>query len=103
MSVDASPLLHKMHSLIASTYYNHSSYGADPSPQDNGMDLIIALMDKLLESSTVTQDGKCRSYSYQLVSCLKLLIRAAPVVNLPYKVSDCNYPSVSCHFHNHLD
>lgn len=55
-------------------------YGANPFPEDDGSNPIIALLDKLIEP----QD---RRYSFQLVSCLNILIRGAPVVDLPFKVN----------------
>lgn len=69
------------HSINSSLILNYR-FGANPSPQDDGSNPIIALLDKLVESG----DQHNRSYSLQLVSCLKILIRATPVVDLPYKV-----------------
>ncbi|XP_055683156.1 uncharacterized protein LOC129790022 [Lutzomyia longipalpis] len=53
-------------------------YGANPNPMDGGSNPIIALLDKLLES----EDGR---YPYQLESCLKILMRAVPFIDLPFK------------------
>ncbi|XP_055716153.1 uncharacterized protein LOC129809996 [Phlebotomus papatasi] len=53
-------------------------YGANPNPKDGGSSPIIALLDKLLES----QD---RRYPYQLEACLKILMRAVPFIDLPFK------------------
>ncbi|XP_059620934.1 uncharacterized protein LOC132264673 [Phlebotomus argentipes] len=53
-------------------------YGANPNPTDGGSSAIIALLDKLLES-------KDRRYPYQLEACLKILMRAVPFIDLPFK------------------
>ncbi|XP_029710581.1 uncharacterized protein LOC109427438 [Aedes albopictus] len=53
-------------------------HGADPNPDDGGSSPIISLLDKLREYEN-------RSYPYQLVSCLKLLLRCTIMIELPYK------------------
>lgn len=55
-------------------------YGASPYPPDDGVPPVIALFDKLIEY----QD---RHYPYQLETCLKLLLRTLPSIDLPFKVS----------------
>ncbi|XP_065082405.1 uncharacterized protein LOC135704815 [Ochlerotatus camptorhynchus] len=53
-------------------------HGANPDPDDGGASPIISLLDKLREYEN-------RSYPYQLVSCLKLLLRCIVMIELPYK------------------
>ncbi|EDS45085.1 conserved hypothetical protein [Culex quinquefasciatus] len=53
-------------------------HGADPNPDDGGAPPIISLLDKLRENEN-------RSYPYQLVSCLKLLLTCTVMIELPYK------------------
>ncbi|XP_037922004.1 uncharacterized protein LOC119658603 isoform X3 [Hermetia illucens] len=52
-------------------------YGADPAPPDGGSCPVIALLDKLME--------KERRYTYQLVSCLQILLRNITTIEMPYK------------------
>jgi len=56
-------------------------YGAAPQPPDGGASVIIALLDKLIE------DG--RNYSFELVMCLKILLRNVVMIEMPFKVSKC--------------
>ncbi|EDW53602.1 GM12102 [Drosophila sechellia] len=53
-------------------------YGAAPKPPDGGASVIIALLDKLIE------DG--RNYSFELVMCLKILLRNVVMIEMPFKV-----------------
>ncbi|XP_055620669.1 uncharacterized protein LOC129764978 [Toxorhynchites rutilus septentrionalis] len=53
-------------------------HGADPTPADGGSSPIVSILDKLLEYES-------RGYPYQLVSCLRLLLRCTIMVELPYK------------------
>lgn len=53
-------------------------HGANPTPDDGGASPIISILDKLLEYEK-------RSYPYQLVSCLNLLLRCTAMIELPYK------------------
>lgn len=54
-------------------------YGAEPSPIDCGITPVVALLDKLVESPN-------RRYLYQLVSCLRILLRAISIIEMPFKV-----------------
>lgn len=54
-------------------------YGANPNPPDGGSSAVLALLDKLTENG--------RNYVYQNVSCLQILLRNIPLIELPYKVS----------------
>lgn len=54
-------------------------YGAAPQPPDGGASVIIALLDKLIENG--------RNYSYELVMCLKILLRNVTMIEMPFKVS----------------
>ncbi|KAJ6640084.1 hypothetical protein Bhyg_12833, partial [Pseudolycoriella hygida] len=53
-------------------------YGAEPNPNDGGLSPVLALLDKLVESPK-------RRYLYQLVSCLKILLRAISIIEMPFK------------------
>lgn len=59
-------------------------YGANPQPRDDGCDPVLALLDKLLECDR----GR---YPVHLVSCLRILVRAAPVLDLPFKVTSLGH------------
>ncbi|KAI9584460.1 uncharacterized protein LOC119635123 [Glossina fuscipes] len=52
-------------------------YGAEPNPPDGGSSAVLALLDKLTENG--------RNYLYQNVSCLQILLRNIPLVEMPYK------------------
>ncbi|XP_073816066.1 SOCS domain-containing protein stops isoform X2 [Musca autumnalis] len=52
-------------------------YGANPNPPDGGSSAVLALLDKLTENG--------RNYVYQNVSCLQILLRNIPMIELPYK------------------
>lgn len=52
-------------------------YGAEPLPPDGGSSTVIALLDKLME--------KERRYTYQIVSCLHILLRNIPLIEMPFK------------------
>ncbi|XP_017034172.1 uncharacterized protein stops isoform X1 [Drosophila kikkawai] len=52
-------------------------YGATPQPPDGGASVIIALLDKLIENG--------RNYSYELVMCLKILLRNVTMIEMPFK------------------
>ncbi|XP_030564023.1 uncharacterized protein LOC115764883 isoform X1 [Drosophila novamexicana] len=52
-------------------------YGAAPQPPDGGTSVIIALLDKLIENG--------RNYSYDLVLCLKILLRNVSMIEMPFK------------------
>lgn len=54
-------------------------YGANPQPADGGSDLVVGLLDKLLEYEK-------DEYPMQLISCLRILNRAIPLFDLPFKV-----------------
>lgn len=54
-------------------------YGAEPNPADGGISPVMALLDKLVESPK-------RRYLYQLVSCLQIILRAVPIIEMPFKV-----------------
>lgn len=54
-------------------------YGANPYPKDDGSNLVIALLDKLLEYES-------GDYPQQLITCLRILLSANPVIDLPFKV-----------------
>jgi ankyrin repeat and SOCS box protein 17 len=56
-------------------------HGANPFPNDGGSSTVLALMDKLLEYE------ESKSYPYQLVSCLRIIISSIPSVEMPFKVS----------------
>ena len=58
-------------------------HGANPIPDDGGMSPLLALLEKLNEYS------EKRTFPYQLVSCLKILLLAVPYIELPYKVRLC--------------
>uniref|UniRef100_A0A182MST3 Ankyrin repeat and SOCS box protein 17 n=1 Tax=Anopheles culicifacies TaxID=139723 RepID=A0A182MST3_9DIPT len=53
-------------------------HGANPCPDDGGASPVLSLLEKLAESED-------RCYPFQLVSCLKLLLRTIIMVELPYK------------------
>ncbi|XP_053665075.1 uncharacterized protein LOC128714221 [Anopheles marshallii] len=53
-------------------------HGANPCPDDGGASPVLSLLEKLSESED-------RCYPFQLVSCLKLLLRTTVMVELPYK------------------
>uniref|UniRef100_A0A182W5C4 SOCS box domain-containing protein n=1 Tax=Anopheles minimus TaxID=112268 RepID=A0A182W5C4_9DIPT len=53
-------------------------HGANPCPDDGGASPVLSLLEKLAESED-------RCYPFQLVSCLKLLLRTIVMVELPYK------------------
>ncbi|XP_052899959.1 uncharacterized protein LOC128306472 [Anopheles moucheti] len=53
-------------------------HGANPCPDDGGASPVLSLLEKLSESED-------RCYPFQLVSCLKLLLRTIVMVELPYK------------------
>ncbi|XP_011295953.1 uncharacterized protein LOC101890633 isoform X1 [Musca domestica] len=55
-------------------------YGANPNPPDGGSSAVLALLDKLTENG--------RNYVYQNVSCLQILLRNIPMIELPYKEYD---------------
>lgn len=55
-------------------------HGANPTPCDGGIPPVIALMDKLVEYE------ESKSYPYQLVSCLKLIILSISFIEMPFKV-----------------
>ncbi|XP_034665656.1 uncharacterized protein LOC117899618 isoform X1 [Drosophila subobscura] len=52
-------------------------YGASPHPPDGGTSVILALLDKLIENG--------RNYSYELVLCLKILLRNVAMIEMPFK------------------
>uniref|UniRef100_A0A1A9WZ24 SOCS box domain-containing protein n=1 Tax=Glossina brevipalpis TaxID=37001 RepID=A0A1A9WZ24_9MUSC len=52
-------------------------YGAEPNPPDGGSSVVLALLDKLNENG--------RNYVYQNVSCLEILLRNIPIIEMPYK------------------
>ncbi|XP_075148003.1 SOCS domain-containing protein stops isoform X2 [Haematobia irritans] len=52
-------------------------YGANPNPPDGGTSAVLALLDKLTENG--------RNYVYQNISCLQILLRNIPMIELPYK------------------
>lgn len=60
-------------------FSNTISYGADPRPQDGGTSPVIAILDKLMESEH-------RSYVYQLVSCLRIILSCLAIVEMPFRV-----------------
>ncbi|XP_041783351.1 uncharacterized protein LOC121599535 isoform X2 [Anopheles merus] len=53
-------------------------HGANPCPDDGGASPVLSLLEKLAECEN-------RCYPFQLVSCLKLLLRTVRMVELPYK------------------
>lgn len=55
-------------------------HGANPVPNDGGSSMVLALMDKLLEYE------ESKSYPYQLVSCLKIIILSISSIEIPFKV-----------------
>lgn len=56
-------------------------FGADPQPRDGGTSPVIAVLDKLAESER-------RSYVYQLVACLRIMLSCLVLVEMPYRVID---------------
>lgn len=66
-------------SQIRDRFSFHFRYGAAPQPPDGGTSVIIALLDKLIENG--------RNYSYDLVLCLKILLRNVSMIEMPFKVS----------------
>ncbi|XP_059218998.1 uncharacterized protein LOC106087842 isoform X2 [Stomoxys calcitrans] len=52
-------------------------YGANPNPPDGGTSAVLALLDKLTENG--------RNYVFQNVSCLQILLRNIPMIELPFK------------------
>lgn len=62
--------------------YILSRYGADPMPLDGGTSAIVAVLDKLLESTSPPR----RSYLYQLVSCLNIVLSSVTMIDMPYRV-----------------
>lgn len=56
-------------------------YGANVQPCDGGSSPIIAILDKLLESPH-------RKSQIELEMCLKILLKAVPFIEMPYKVSE---------------
>ena len=65
---------------IRSLYTFLYRYGAMPLPPDGGTSTVIALLDKLIENGE-------RRYTYQLVSCLDILLKNIPLILLPFMVS----------------
>lgn len=55
-------------------------YGASAQPSDGGTNPVIALLDKLMETSV-------RQQHQQLTACLKILLKTLPMIEMPYKVS----------------
>ncbi|XP_052868368.1 uncharacterized protein LOC128274269 [Anopheles cruzii] len=53
-------------------------HGANQQPDDGGQSPVLSLLDKLAEYGS-------RSYPYQLVSCLGLLLRCSTRIELPYQ------------------
>uniref|UniRef100_A0A182PG83 SOCS box domain-containing protein n=1 Tax=Anopheles epiroticus TaxID=199890 RepID=A0A182PG83_9DIPT len=53
-------------------------HGANPCPDDGGASPVLSLLEKLAECEN-------RCYPFQLVSCLKLLLRTIVMVEMPYK------------------
>uniref|UniRef100_A0A182T9D7 SOCS box domain-containing protein n=1 Tax=Anopheles maculatus TaxID=74869 RepID=A0A182T9D7_9DIPT len=53
-------------------------HGANPCPDDGGASPVLSLLEKLADC-----ENHC--YPFQLVSCLKLLLRTIVMVELPYK------------------
>lgn len=74
------------HILVYLLYSLFNRYGADPMPCDGGTSAIIAILDKLLESSSPPR----RSYLYQLVSCLNILLSSVTIIDMPYRVRNCD-------------
>lgn len=56
-------------------------HGANPTPLDGGTPPVQALMEKLAEHD------ESKSYPYQLVSCLNIIILSISIVEMPFKVS----------------
>nr|XP_036213375.1 uncharacterized protein LOC106617726 [Bactrocera oleae]XP_036213376.1 uncharacterized protein LOC106617726 [Bactrocera oleae] len=52
-------------------------YGAHPTPPDGGSSVVHALLEKLTENG--------RNYVLQNVSCLQILLRTIPMIEMPYK------------------
>ncbi|XP_036324068.1 uncharacterized protein LOC118737584 isoform X1 [Rhagoletis pomonella] len=52
-------------------------YGAHPHPPDGGASVVHALLEKLIENG--------RNYVLQNVSCLQILLRNIPMIEMPYK------------------
>uniref|UniRef100_A0A0K8UZX0 SOCS box domain-containing protein n=1 Tax=Bactrocera latifrons TaxID=174628 RepID=A0A0K8UZX0_BACLA len=52
-------------------------YGAHPTPPDGGASVVHALLEKLTENG--------RNYVLQNVSCLQILLRTIPMIEMPYK------------------
>ncbi|XP_065365030.1 uncharacterized protein stops [Calliphora vicina] len=52
-------------------------YGAAPNPPDGGSSVVLALLDKLIENG--------RNYVFQNISCLQILLRNIPLIELPFK------------------
>ncbi|XP_053945104.1 uncharacterized protein LOC128854759 isoform X1 [Anastrepha ludens] len=52
-------------------------YGAHPNPPDGGASVVHALLEKLIENG--------RNYVLQNVSCLQILLRNIPMIEMPYK------------------
>ncbi|TMW48278.1 hypothetical protein DOY81_006648, partial [Sarcophaga bullata] len=52
-------------------------YGAAPNPPDGGSSVVMALLDKLIENG--------RNYTFQNVSCLQILLRNIPLIEMPFK------------------
>ncbi|XP_037943829.1 uncharacterized protein LOC119676649 [Teleopsis dalmanni] len=52
-------------------------YGANPNPPDGGASVVVSLLDKLTENG--------RNYVFQNVSCLQILLRNIPMIEMPYK------------------
>lgn len=67
-------------------------HGANPIPLDGGSSTVLALMDKLLEY----EDSK--SFPYQLVSCLRIIILSISCIEMPFKVSWIPFLGYRCHF-----
>lgn len=63
--------------LIISILLSYFRYGASAHPKDGGMMPIIAILDKLIEST----------YGQLHVEiCLKILLKTVPSIEMPYKV-----------------
>ncbi|XP_055380871.1 uncharacterized protein LOC129611655 [Condylostylus longicornis] len=52
-------------------------YGAEPLPNDGGSSPVLSLLDKLLDCD--------RKYVYQMVICLKILLKNIPIIEMPFK------------------
>lgn len=55
-------------------------FGADPTPSDDGIPPVYALLEKLAE----TQQN--HRYLFQLVSCLRILLKTIPSIDIPFLV-----------------